>query len=183
LPVHVLFLELIIDPACSIVFEAEPAEADVMRRPPRRPEEPLFSRRMIRLALLQGAGVLAIVLAVFAIAFLRGQGEADARALSFSTLIVANLALILTARSATRTLRETLASPNAALWWVVGGASVTLTLILSLPPLRELFGFSRLHAGDVALFLTGGIVSVLWFEIFKLWSRRPDGERRPKRVR
>jgi len=179
MPVHILFLELIIDPACSIVFEAEPAEADVMRRPPRRPEEPLFSARMIRSALLQGTGVLAIVFSVFAIALLRGQGEADARALSFATLIVANLALILTARSATRTLRETLASPNAALWWVVGGASAVLALVLSLAPLREVFGFSRLHPIDVALFLAGGIVSALWFELFKLWSRRPGGKRRP----
>ena len=172
MPVHILFLELIIDPACSIVFEAEPAEADVMRRPPRRPEEPLFSAKMIRSALLQGTGILAIVLAVFAVALLRGQGEADARALSFATLIVANLVLILTARSATRPLRETLASPNAALWWVVGGASAVLTLVLSLAPLRELFGFSRLHPVDVALFLAGGIASVLWFELFKLWNRK-----------
>ncbi|HSB36653.1 MAG TPA: cation-translocating P-type ATPase, partial [Thermoanaerobaculia bacterium] len=179
MPVHILFLELVIDPACSIVFESEPAEDDVMARPPRPPEEPLFSARTIRSALLQGAGILAIVLAVFAIALLRGQGEADARALSFATLIVANLALILTARSATRTLRETLASPNAALWWVVGGASATLALVLSLAPLREVFGFSRLHPIDVALFLAGGIVSVLWFELFKLWNRRRGGKPRP----
>src|SRR5262249_20580987 len=79
-PVHVVFLELIIDPACSVVFEAEPEEADVMRRPPRDPHASLFGRRTLGLSLLQGASVLAIVVAVFAVALYRGQGELDARA-------------------------------------------------------------------------------------------------------
>jgi Ca2+-transporting ATPase len=174
MPIHVLFLELIIDPACSIVFEAEPADRNVMRRPPRPPEEPLFSARTVRRALLQGAGILAIVLAVFAIALGRRQGEADARTLSFATLIVANLCLILTGRSSRRSVRRTLRSRNAALWWVVGGASAVLALALSLAPLREIFGFSRLHPIDVAIFLGAGIVSVLWFELFKVRRGRPQ---------
>ncbi|MDQ5858164.1 MAG: cation-translocating P-type ATPase, partial [Acidobacteriota bacterium] len=120
-PVHIVFLELIIDPACSLVFEAEKEEADVMRRPPRNPEEPLFSRRAVGIALLQGAGVLAIVFAVFAIAFARGQGAEDARALAFTTLIVANLALILTNRSWSRTIIQSLRTKNSALAWVLGG--------------------------------------------------------------
>ncbi len=121
LPVHVVFLELIIDPACSVVFEAEPEEADVMNRPPRNSQEPLFSRRTLIMSLLQGASVLLIVLAVFAIALYRGQGEFEARALTFTTLIIANLGLILTNRSWSRTILSTLRSPNAALWWVLGG--------------------------------------------------------------
>ena len=75
LPVHIVFLELIIDPACSIVFEAEPEEADVMRRPPRRRGQPLFSRSVLTISLLQGASVLLVVLAVFGIALYRRQGE------------------------------------------------------------------------------------------------------------
>ena len=77
LPVHIVFLELIIDPACSVVFEAEKEEANVMNRPPRRLEEPLFNRKTIIFSLLQGLSVLVIVAAVFVIAMLRGQGEQD----------------------------------------------------------------------------------------------------------
>jgi Ca2+-transporting ATPase len=174
MPVHIVFLELVIDPACSLVFEAEPEEADVMKRPPRRPEEPLFSKSVVSLALLQGAGVLAIVLTVFVIAFGRGQGAEDARALAFTTLIVANLALILTNRSWTRTIAQSFRSRNGALLWVVGGASGLLALLLSVPWLRELFGFSKLHADDLVLCLGAGVFSIAWFEAFKIVrARRP----------
>jgi Ca2+-transporting ATPase len=174
MPVHIVFLELIIDPACSLVFEAEPEEEDVMKRPPRRPEEPLFSKRVVTLALLQGAVVLAIVLAVFAIAFSRGQGAEDARALAFTTLIVSNLALILTNRSWTRTILQSFRSRNGALLWVLGGAVAFLALLLSVPPVRQLFGFSKLHLDDLVLCLAAGAFSIAWFEGFKvLRSRNP----------
>jgi Ca2+-transporting ATPase len=174
MPVHIVFLELIIDPACSLVFEAEPEEEDVMKRPPRRPEEPLFSKRVVSLALLQGAVVLAIVLAVFAIAFGRGQGADDARALAFTTLIVANLALILTNRSWTRTIFQSFRSKNAALLWVLGGAAGFLALLLSVPQVRRLFGFSKLHLDDLILCLAAGAFSIAWFEGFKmLRARKP----------
>jgi Ca2+-transporting ATPase len=90
LPVHIVFLELIIDPACSVVFEAEPEEADVMTRPPRRPDAPLFGTRTVGISLLQGLTVLIILLGVFVISLKRGQSEEDARALTFTTLIIAN---------------------------------------------------------------------------------------------
>ncbi|MBE3071630.1 MAG: cation-translocating P-type ATPase, partial [Acidobacteria bacterium] len=172
MPVHILFLELIIDPACSTIFEAEPEEADVMRRPPRDPKEPLFGRRTVVLSLLQGASVLVIVLGVFGIAFLRGQGELEARALSYTTLVIANLALILTNRSWTRTILTTLRTPNKALWWVLGGATLFLTLVLRVPFLRRAFGFAVLHPRDLAICLTAGTVSILWFEGLKLLNRR-----------
>ena len=82
LPVHVAFLHLIIDPACSIVLEAEPAEPNVMQRPPRHPKEPLFGRKTVGLAILQGSGILVIILAIFLVSLYRGQGELDARALN-----------------------------------------------------------------------------------------------------
>ena len=158
---------MIIDPACSVVLEAEPAEADVMRRPPRNPKEPIFDRRTIILSLLQGASVLLIVLAVFSIALYRGQGELDARALSFTTLIIANLSLILTNRSWTRTIPDSLRSPNAALWWVLIGAVAFLGLALYVPLLRSLFRFSTLHLIDLGICLTAGTASILWFELLK----------------
>jgi Ca2+-transporting ATPase len=79
LPVHVVFLELIIDPACSVAFEAEPEEADVMLRPPRDTKEPLFNRRTVVFSLLQGAAVLGITLAVYAITLGLGRGDTEAR--------------------------------------------------------------------------------------------------------
>jgi Ca2+-transporting ATPase len=167
LPVHVVFLELIIDPACSVVFEAEPEEDDVMKRPPRNPKEPLFGRRTVGLSLLQGTIVLLIVLAVFVISYYRGQGEQEARALTFTTLILANLGLIFTNLSWSGTIIETLRKPNAALWWVVGGAVVFLGLVLYVPFLRGLFRFAELHPVDLGICLAAGVLSILWFEGLK----------------
>ena len=171
LPVHVVFLELIIDPACSIAFEAEPEEANVMNRPPRDPQQPLFDHRTLLLSLLQGASVLVIALAVFAIAHLRGEPETNTRALTFTTFIIANLALILANRSWTRLIVATLRSPNPALWWVIGGALAVLALVLYVPFARDLFRFSRLHKMDLVICSIAGVFSVLWFEALKIFGR------------
>ena len=80
-----------------------------------------------------------IILAVFGITLYRGLGELEARALTFTTLIIANLGLILTNRSWSRTILNTLRSPNRALWWVLGGAAVFLGIILYVPFMRSLF--------------------------------------------
>jgi len=167
LPVHIAFLHLIIDPACSIVLEAEPAEANVMKRPPRNPKEPLFGRKTLLLALLQGMGIFAIVLVLFMITLYRRQGELDARALTFTTLILANLGLILSERSSSRLSLKILQSPNAALWWVIGGGLGFLAIVLYVPFLRHLFSFSFLHPIDLAICLAGGTISLLWFELLK----------------
>jgi Ca2+-transporting ATPase len=138
---------------------------------------------MVRLALAQGAGILAIVFAVYAVALRLGQGEDDARALCFATLVVANLSLILSNRSASRSIHKRIRVRNASLWWIVGGAAGLLALVLAVPPLRRLFHFSVLHPIDIVIFLGGGIVSVLWFELFTLWStwrRLSDGTASPR---
>jgi Ca2+-transporting ATPase len=172
LPVHIVFLELIIDPACSTAFEAEPEESDVMERPPRSPQARLFSQRFIRIGLLQGLGVLVMVAAVFVGALYRGQGELEARALTFTTLIIANLALIWSNRSTRRPLWSVVATKNRALWIITGGAAIFLAGALYLPPMRTLFQFSALHAADIAICLAAGIASVLWFEVMKALQRR-----------
>jgi Ca2+-transporting ATPase len=177
-PIHIVFIELIIDPACSIVFEAEPEESGIMRRPPRRPSDPLVPRRLLRLSLLQGVSVLLIVLGVYAIALHRGQGELEARALAFTTMIISNLGLILTNRSWSRTIWETLRSPNIALWWVVGGAMVFLLIALYTPFFRELFGFALLRPVDLVLCAVAGALSVVWFEVLKIISRRQGWSQR-----
>ncbi|WP_096666976.1 cation-translocating P-type ATPase [Dolichospermum compactum] len=172
LPIHIAFLHLIIDPACTVVFEAEPEESNVMNRPPRNPRESLFSRRTLRLALLQGISVLVVLLLVFAVAFYSGHGEFDARTLAFTTLIVSNLSMILSNRSWSRTIPEMLRTPNAALWWVLAGAVVFMGLVLYVPVLRHLFRFSVLHFDDLLVSLTSGVLSILWFEGLKVWGRR-----------
>ena len=172
LPIHIAFLHLIIDPACTIVFEAESAETNIMNRPPRNPKEPLFSRLTLQLALLQGISVLGVLLIVFAIAYYSGNGEFDARALAFTTLIISNLAMILTNRSWTRTIPEMLDTPNQALWWVLGGGIIFLGLILYVPFLSRLFSFSFLHTKDLLVSFFSGIFSIIWFEILKISNRR-----------
>lgn len=151
MPVHILFLQLIIDPACSIVFEAEPEEADVMMRPPRAPTASLFARRTLALGFLQGLLLLTTVTAMYGIVLAQGRGEGEARALAFTTLVLANLGLIFANRSRSRKLLDTLALRNPALWWVSGLTIVFLGLVLGVAPLRALFYFDRLHWNDLAL--------------------------------
>ncbi|MBF0410766.1 MAG: cation-translocating P-type ATPase [Candidatus Riflebacteria bacterium] len=169
LPVHIVFLELLIDPACSVVFEAEAEEPDVMTRPPRDPEAPLFGRQEIILSVFQGVRVFLNVLAVFLIARLYfNLDHLEARALTFTSLIVANLCLIITNRSWKRSALENLATPNYAQWWVVGGGSLFLLIVLYEPFLRNLFRFKYLHVDhDLIVCLIAGITSIFWFESFK----------------
>jgi len=173
LPVHIALLHLIIEPACSVVFEAEPEDSDIMRRPPRDPKERLFGKSLLALSLLQGVSVLLIVLAVFVVSLQRGQGEGEARALTFTTLIVANLGLIFSNRSWRQTILSTLQAPNRALWWVTGSAIILLALVLYVPALQELFRLSLLHPGDIAICLLAGLLSIAWFEAVKLFRNKP----------
>jgi Ca2+-transporting ATPase len=172
MPLHVLFLELVTDPACSIAFEAEPEEANVMKRPPRDPRERLFPRDRIMLSLLQGLTVLLCVVAVYAVARHWGHDETDCRTLAFATLVVANVALIFTNRSWANTIWETHRTPNPALWWIVGGALVVLALMFYVPFLRDFFRFSIMHPADLLVAGLAGFLGVLWFEVLKLIRRK-----------
>lgn len=172
LPVHIVFMELIIDPACSIVFEAEPEEKDIMKRPPRDVKEPLLNRRMVVLSVMQGIGVLAIVLAVFVLARSLGHNENETRALAFATLVIANLGLIFTNRSWSRTILHTLRARNTAAWWSSAGALAFLGLVLYVPFLQKLFLFETPNSTDLLICLAAGGASIMWFEAFKAVSAR-----------
>ncbi len=172
LPVHIVFLELIIDPACSIVFEAEPEEAGLMKRPPRDLGEPLFNRLTVVFSVFQGLVSLAMVLTVFLAALGRGVGGDEARALSFTTLILANLGLIFTNRSWTRTILDNLRSKSMALWGVTLGAIFFLFLTLSIPILREVFRFKAFHPVDFLISLAAAGIGIFWFEVFKIVYRK-----------
>jgi Ca2+-transporting ATPase len=175
LPVHIVFLELIIDPACSVVFEAEPEERDAMERPPRRPTERLLERRTIAVALLQGTLAAAVACCVLGFAVWSDYADGRSRALAFSTLVFTNLGLILANRSHARTALSTLRVPNAALWWVVGGALAVLLLSLFLAPLRTVFRFDAPSASDLAIVSVAGAVALLGFDALKRIGRTPAG--------
>jgi Ca2+-transporting ATPase len=170
-PVHIVFLELIIDPACSIVFEAEPAEADIMRRRPRSPSDRLFGRQSLFRSALQGVVAFGMVFGVFEASLSLGETVAHARTLAFITLIVANLCLILANRSWQQGLFASLAVPNRALLWVVGSALAFLGLVVYVPGLRGLFHFAPVSLLDFLIALAAGLVSVSWFEIVKKLRR------------
>ncbi|VVB91274.1 putative copper-exporting P-type ATPase A [uncultured archaeon] len=171
LPAHIAFLELIIDPACSTVFEAEPEEKNIMERPPRNLKERLFGRQSLILSLLQGTSVLAVVIIVFLLALHIGRGETEARTLTFATLVIANLALILANLSWSKSLIKTFDFENKALWLVLGGALFSLILVLYVPAFRALFHFSVLHLDDMLIALFAGILSVAWFKLLNIRSK------------
>jgi Ca2+-transporting ATPase len=175
MPVHVVFLELIIDPACSIVFEAEPEEPDIMTRPPRSRKEPLFSRRTVILSLLQGFAVLAVTLFIYWFAMNRGQSDLEARSLTFITLVFANLGLILSNRFWSRNIISSLRYRNTALYIIVIGALLLLNLVIFIPALRDLFDFGTMSAADLFICFAAGVVCILWFELVKLLGR-PKGK-------
>lgn len=170
-PMHIVFLELIIDPSCSLAFENEAPDADLMQRPPRDPDAALFGGRTIGIALIQGLGALLAVLGAYAWA-IQALPESQARAFAFATLIIANLSLIFSNRSHSRTIIESLRSPNSVLWLVTAGTLGLLALALYLPFLANVFRFTALSPALLAAAFGIGIGSVLWFEVLKLFRRR-----------
>jgi Ca2+-transporting ATPase len=169
LPVHIAFLELVIDPACSVVFEAEPEEADLMRRPPRAAGDALFSRRLVVWSVLQGASVLAAAFGVFAWAWSRGGLSASdhARALAFVTLFAGNLALIVTNRSWQSGVWATLRRPNVPQLWVIGVSAVLLGVIFAWPIARQTFHVALADAAEMAVAAAAGVLCLVWFEGLK----------------
>ncbi|KKR32135.1 MAG: Cation transport ATPase [Candidatus Gottesmanbacteria bacterium GW2011_GWC2_39_8] len=167
LPAHIAFLELIIDPASSTVFEAISEEGDIMDRKPRNLREPMFDKKSFIFSILQGFSVLLFVFIVYILALNKGEGEAEARSLTFVTLVFSNLMLIMTNISWKNNIVEVINSKNKALFLVVGGALISLILILYVPFLRSLFHFSVLGITDLFITFIVGIISVFWFESLK----------------
>jgi len=166
-PIHIAFLEMIIDPACSMVFEAEGEEANVMRRPPRDPQIPLLLRRRILWALLQGLIALAILAGVLISASRMGMAESDLRALVFTSLVLINMGLILVNRSFESSLARALLQPNRALWILLGGVLSLLGVAVYWQPAQSLFHFGKLHWNDLAVCMAVGAVSLVGLEALK----------------
>ncbi len=172
-PMHIAFLEMVIDPVCSLVFEAETEEDDVMRRPPRAPDQPLFSGPLIIWSLLQGAFAFALVAAIFIVAFRRGLPEDEVRALAFFSLVVTIVSLIFVNRSFNASLITALRRPNSALALVVLAVTTMLSLTLLWPFATGLFRFGPLHLDDLVLTLGAGVLVLVFLELMKpLWRKR-----------
>jgi Ca2+-transporting ATPase len=178
LPVHIAFLQLIIDPACTLIFEAEKAEADVMRRPPRKRDVGLFSKETLGIALLQGFSILAACLTVFLLAR-RDHSNDAARSLTFVTMVLAFVVVILVNRSWQRSAVAMFRVPNPALRWVLLGAVSILGVAVMVPFARRLFHFAPLHLPDLLLALGTGVLCVLWFEVVKRVRRARAATRLP----
>ena len=173
LPVHVVFLEFLIDPACTIVFEAEPSDEEAMRRPPRDPQARLFDGATLLGSLALGAAMLAVLLAACAWGWARGLPEAELRALAFAAIVAGNLGLILAHRSRDRSLFQTLARPNPALWWVLGGAASALALAIYVPAVAGLFRFAPLGPEALGMAVGSALAGIAVFEAVKRLRARP----------
>ncbi len=175
-PVHVLFLEFVIDPACAFVFEADPESDDLMRRPPRPRNEPLFSRAMLTRSVGLGTCVLAFSIVVYGIA-LRVVDEQSARALVFVSMITANLALIFVSRSRSENFRTLAGRSNNLYWWITAAACSALAAAIYIPALAEVFQFSRPAWESVATVAVSTVALVL---LIGRWStnRSPGREAR-----
>jgi P-type Ca2+ transporter type 2C len=176
-PVHVLFLEFVIDPACSIAFESERAAGNIMERPPRPAGERLFTRETLATAVLLGLAVLAAVVLVHAWASASARGEATVRTMAFTTLVCGNVALIFANRSHPLTALELATRENLALWVITATALAALLVAIYYPDVSALFRFAALDAGDLGVAAGIGFVSVAWYGPFRrAWRRAaPQG--------
>lgn len=166
-PIHIAFLEMIVDPVCSLAFEAETEEADVMRRPPRSADEPLFSRPLIAWSLVQGTLVFILVAAIFIGALARGMPDDEVRALAFFSLVAAIVGLIFINRSFSASIVTAISRPNRVLVLVLISVVGILASTLFLPWMRDLFRFGPLHGDDIALTLAAGAIVLLLLEFLK----------------
>jgi P-type Ca2+ transporter type 2C len=171
-PVHVVFMELIIDPACSVIFEAEKEEKNVMNRPPRGIHQKFFGGSKILVSCLQGFVILLLILGAYFVGLQMGFPAEVVRAMSFVTLIVSNILTILTNRSWENNLFKIIATPNASVKWIVGGTTLFLIAVLSVPFLQNLFQFAPLSALQILASIGVGCLSILWFEIYKMVKKR-----------
>ncbi|TIQ35048.1 MAG: cation-translocating P-type ATPase [Mesorhizobium sp.] len=172
-PIHIAFLEMVIDPVCSLVFEAEGEEEDIMKRPARDPEEALFTRRLMAWSLVQGVLAWAVVAAVFLLGLNAGISENEVRALTFFALVVSIVGLVLVNRAFSASLVSALSRPNRALGAVIAVDSIVLCLVLLWPSANSLFQFGSPRLGGLAAVLAAAVGLVALLEFLKYrWTGR-----------
>ena len=170
-PVHIAFIEMVIDPVGSLVFEAEVEEDDVMRRPPRPPAEPMAPASFVAWSLFQGLFAFAIVAGVLYVGLKRGMPIDEVRALTFFALILVTTGLILINRSFSASVWTAVGRPNPTLLWILLIIAAILALTLEWPFAADLFRFGPLHPDDLALTVGAGVIVFACLDALKL-SRR-----------
>jgi len=170
-PVHVIFLELIMGPTCSIVYENEPMEKDTMQRKPRKMSETFLNWKELSISIIQGLIITAAVLFSYQFSVQKGSNEETTRAMVFTTLIFANVFLSLVNRSFVYSMFESLKYKNPLFPIIIGATLVLLSVILYIPFFSDFFQVNRLNAGELGIAISIATVSVLWFEAYK-WIKR-----------
>jgi P-type Ca2+ transporter type 2C len=166
-PVHVVFMELIIDPACSVIFEAEKEDEKIMKRPPRGVKYSFFGSSKIVISCLQGVSILLMVIGVYVAGLQMNLPAEVVRTMSFVTLIVSNIMTIQTNRSWTKNLFQILATPNVSVKWIVAVTLGFLLAVTLIPFLQELFQFAPLTGIQWMISVGAGLLSIAWFELYK----------------
>ena len=172
MPVHIVFLELIIDPICSIAFESEQEEKGIMQRQPRDPNHRFFSSRSFVRSVANGILLLILVLTVSYLSAREGHTEGEIRAIAFSALIIGNIFLILNSLNKTRSFVAALLEGNIALLLLLGGAAAALLLVITVPALQGLFSFEFPGYRHFLVSIIGAGVVLLVLEVLKLVKNR-----------
>jgi Ca2+-transporting ATPase len=172
-PLHIAFLELVIDPACSIVFEAEDSHgSDLMQQPPRHAAEPLIDARHVFEAVAQGLWVLLLVMGLYAGLLAQGAELGVARTASFVALVTANAALIFPTRSPYRRWQTLFKGLSLTPVWVLAATLAALLLVTGVPTFAGAFGFALLAPGQWLLAFAAGLALLPVFELTKLGLNR-----------
>ena len=170
-PVHVIFLELIMGPTCSIVFQREPIEAGSMQRPPRPVSDSFFSWSELRLSFLQGLAITATCLGLGWWFLQQGHDDRLVRTVIYTTLLSSNIFLTLVNRSFTLPAWTTIRYPNTLMPWALGASVITMLAMIYIPVARDAFGFTALNAGQFAACIGAGLAGVAWIEVKKVLAR------------
>lgn len=171
-PIHILFLEMIIDPSCAIVFEAEAPESNVMKRPPRSLDHKIFSLSNLSVAISQGVGLLLIVLGLYLGLIWHDQSIAFATTIAFGTLVLGNLSLVIVSRSLKDHFFNILKKPNLPQYWIIGSASTIFVLFTLIPFFRDRFHFTNLTIDSIFMITIATVIGIFWHEIIKASYRR-----------
>ncbi|MEP7374959.1 MAG: cation-translocating P-type ATPase [Chitinophagaceae bacterium] len=171
-PVHVIFLELIMGPTCSIIYENEPMEPGTMQRPPRKMGAGFLSLKQLFLSILQGLMITAGCLGLGYYYMQQGGNETDIRTTIFITLLFCNIFLTFINRSFTYSIFKTFAYKNNLVLIITGMTLLFILALLYIPFVRELFSLNQLSFPSIITCVIVALLGTLWIELWKLWRRR-----------
>jgi Ca2+-transporting ATPase len=171
-PVHIIFLELIMGPTCSIIYENDPMESNMMQQPPRPLSNTFFSWKELWISIIQGLAITATALLTYRYAVQAGKDENATRTMVFLVLIAANIFLTLVNRSFYYSIFTTSRYPNKLIPLIIGITILLVGAILFIDPLTAFFKFTRLNWQDFSFGIFAGFLSVIWFEIVKFAKRK-----------